>query len=101
MSVDELVTVNEDGTTTVTLRRPITHRDKEIETVKFPVEATVAHLEASDKGKGDIEKSIHMIAAMIDVPVNAIRKMNAQDFNRLATVVNGLVGKDQAIGGTL
>jgi hypothetical protein len=79
----------------------VTQREKEIETVTFPLEMTVGNLESSDKGKGDIEKSIRLMAELVQLPVSAVRKMRADDFNRAASVMNVLMGKDQEIGGLL
>lgn len=101
MSDDEDIIVNEDLTTTVMLRKPIMHNDREIKSVTFPADATVAHLEAADKGKGDIEKAVRLMAELVGISYHAVRKMNASDFNRAAAVLNNLMGKDQEIGGTL
>jgi hypothetical protein len=96
------VTVNDDLSTTVKLSRPIkTGKDgkETIASVTFPAEATVAHLEASDKGKGDIEKAARLMAELVGRSYADVRKMNANDFTRCAGVLNGLVGKDLDLGG--
>lgn len=96
---DNGIEVHEDLTTTVMLLKPIKDGEREIHSLTFPEEATVAHLEESDNGKGEIAKAAHLMAALTQIPYPAIRKMSTRDFNRAASVLNGIMGNDQEIGG--
>ena len=97
----EHVTVNDDLTTTVRLEKPIKHREQEVSELRFPAEATVMHLEATDKAEGDIQKAVFLMAELTGASKHVIRQLSMPDFNRAAEVMNVLVGKDQGTGGTL
>lgn len=96
---DDTIT-NDDMTVTVRLRKPVTHNGHKIESLTFPAEALVRHLEASDKGTGDIQKATYLMAELVSQPYRVITNLTIGDFNRAAAVMNVLVGKDLEIGGT-
>lgn len=98
----EQVQLNDDGTRTLLLQRPIPMGEGKnpISEITFIAELTVGHLEEGEKADGDASRAARMIAAASGVSYGNIRKMRIHDFNVACLVIARLSGNDQATGGT-
>ena len=85
---------------TVILNKPLEFKGKTIKEVEVRSECTAGDLEASDKGKGDVQKGLYLAAELTRQPYAVVRMLRLDDFNRVMEVINSVVGKDQVTGGT-
>jgi hypothetical protein len=92
---------NEDGSFIVELEHPVEHAGKSIDRIVLRGEATVADLEAMDGAKGEIGKTINLVAELSGVSKLVIRKMRPSDYQVVAEVVADILGNElQGIGET-
>lgn len=91
------VALNDDGTRTLVLARPISPSITEL---TFKEELTVVDLEEGDKGTGDSSKAARLIASATGVEYRNIRKMTISDFLMAGLIIGKMSGKDDETGGT-
>lgn len=90
---------NDDGSTTILLQHPVPYKNKDKEplsevTLKIPL---VGDVEAGDAAKGDVGKTVLMVASLSGEPKAMIRRIHMTDFNRINTcLVKYLGGDDDA-----
>jgi len=85
----------------------------ELITLNFPVEVagrlidqvslsrpTVKHLMSFDKAEGDMAKMVSLVADLADLMPAEINAIDASDFMRLSTVVEGFLDGGTENGGT-
>lgn len=96
---------NDDGSVTVTLKHPVEHSNRTIESVTIRGECTVADLEAMDGGDGDVEKTVMMLSQLSSkhvgepgLPLGALRKLRTADYLLLAREVGRIIGGDDDEG---
>ena len=85
---------NGDGSVTITLAYPIQLKDKIVDSVTLRGEVTVEDLEVMDKGKGEVAKSIYMIAELSGLSPGVIRKMKSADFGAVADALAHVMGDE-------
>lgn len=68
------VEVDGVATDTLTIRRP-----------------KVRDIKMMDQHKGEIEKSIHFIAALCEIPPASVEELDADDFGKLSEKVGGFM----------
>ncbi len=91
-------TDNGDGTVTVTLKYPFESGKKNVTEVTIRTECTVADLEAMDAGKGDVDKTVRLIAELSEVSASqpglsasTIRKMRSSDYLILSKIASSAI----------
>lgn len=83
---------NADGSVTVPLLKPVQHGERSVSEVTLRGEPTVADLEAMDKAKGEVEKSLYLIAELSGLSVGCLRKVKAMDFAAIGEALNDVLG---------
>lgn len=83
---------NGNGTTTVTLKRPVKLGDDLVTSLTLRDEATVADLEAMDRGKGEVGKTVFLIAELAGVPPALVRRLSTADYAIVAGVMSDALG---------
>lgn len=83
---------------TLKLSKPVTvdgHEYKELEIV----EPSTIQLESMDRGKGQIAKTKHLIAACAGVPPEVVEALRARDFMAASDMVNDFLGLTLPVSG--
>lgn len=80
----------EEGSTI--LKRPVEHDGRTYEKLEF-LHPEITSMQATDRVRGEVAKSIAMVAAFADVPIPVIRKLHPRDFLEAAKVVSSFFGK--------
>lgn len=70
----------------VTLKKPIEWGDETITELTFR-DLSVADLKKTDRAKGDVEKTVILIAASTGVAPPAIERMGSKDFQACSEMV--------------
>jgi hypothetical protein len=97
----ECVTLNEDGTRTLALNRPIDlPKQGQLNVLTFRDEITAGDLEDSEKSEGDIGQANRLIAAVTGTAYTNIRKLRSDDLELAGLVIAKISGKDPSDGGT-
>ena len=86
---------NEDGSTTILLRYPIERKDGSSLSEITLKPATVGDLEASDAAKGDVQKTVMIVASLSSVPVALIRKISMRDFRNISQQLEKELGEEK------
>jgi hypothetical protein len=86
----------------VKLKKPIDHAGETISEVSLRAEMTVSDLEHMDAAKGQVGKSVHLIAHLSGLSLSAVRKLDVQDYLAVDKTVQEIMGEDptQPTGGT-
>lgn len=79
--------------TTVKLSTPVEFKDKTYAELTFR-EATVADLMAGDNVKGELGKTMAVLASISDIPLPAFMKIKAKDLAAIMTATAELLGND-------
>jgi hypothetical protein len=90
------VTINDDGTKTVTLEEPVEYAQKEIQTLTFHVPRGKDWL-ATDEAEGDVGKGFALAASTAKVPSLVFGRMLGTDAMLCARVA-GSMGKKLETG---
>lgn len=85
---------NDDGTISVALKVPVVHDKKTHGEIRIRATATVQDLEAMDVAKGDVGKSLHLIAELTGLPLAMLRKLSAVDYSAMSVVVADILGNE-------
>lgn len=86
------LTVNEDGSYTFRLTRPVMKGEQKIEEVRIR-EATAGDLEAMDEAKGSVGKTIILVSQITDLPRAVVRRFHGADYAYLDELTLVLLGK--------
>ena len=93
------VTFNEDGTKTIRLMTPVKFGDKTIDSITFR-KPTGHDWRETDKETGEVGKSFRLAAAIGDISITVLDRMDGEDALLCARVA-GTMGKKLLIGGKL
>lgn len=81
------------------LSKPIEHNGTTYTSLTFN-EATAGDLAAGENFKGELTKTLAILAGMADVPLQVINKIRARDLKVLNDLVAPLMGEDAPKGKT-
>jgi len=82
------------------LTKPIGVEGNVVHELEIRTEVTAGDLMAADEAKGDVGKSIHIIASLASVPPSAIKAMSARDFQRLNAKIEPFLSDGPSNGET-
>jgi len=82
------------------LTKPIGVEGAVVHELEIREEVTAGDLMAADEAKGEVGKSIHIIAALANVPPSSIKAMSAGDFARLNKLIEPFLSGGPNNGGT-
>jgi hypothetical protein len=93
MGVNDRKVVNDDGSITVTLSKPVKMSGEDcVTSLRFRGEATIEDLMSLDKGDGGVAKTVRIISELASVPIALVKKISSKDFVALISVVNEITG---------
>lgn len=87
-------TVDDDGNYIITLKVPVEHAKETISVVKLRGNATVEDLEAMDRGKGEVAKTVHLISELSGLSLTAVRKLKPVDYAVIGEAVGAILGNE-------
>lgn len=78
---------------TITLKHPVEFDGRTIKeiTLRRP---KVRDLERMDKVKGELAKSVTLIADLAEITPDNVRDLDAEDFKRVSEVIGDFLGED-------
>ena len=78
---------------TVKLSKPVEHNGETYEELTFR-EATVGDIMVGDSFKGEVSKTVAILASISEVPLPAFKKISARDMAAIMTKAGELLGND-------
>jgi hypothetical protein len=91
-------TTNDDGSTTVTLSKPITGPTGETVTAITLRRPKAKDMRAMDNAKGEIGKSLALAGQLSGIPAPLLDNLDGSDFIELSEAVQGFLKPSQATG---
>lgn len=77
----------------VKLSKPVEHNGTTYEDLTFR-EATVGDFMVGDQFKGEVSKTVAILASISEVPLPAFKQISAKDMAAIMTKANELLGND-------
>ncbi|HEY8157102.1 MAG TPA: phage tail assembly protein [Methylobacter sp.] len=82
----------------IKLKYPVIFNDEQVDEITIPDRLKLKHMKEMDKAQGEIGKIAALIASMADLPMSAVDQIDVEDFNAIAEVAGGFLGRSPAIG---